>query len=55
MKHQTSTSKRNRGFYPLIIVGLWCLVFGLSMLFSQGRANAVQITLAWDESNGAAG
>jgi hypothetical protein len=55
MKHQTSTSTKNRVFYPLIIIGLWCLVFGLSMLFPHGRANAVQITLAWDASNGAAG
>ncbi len=55
MKHQRSTYQRSRGFYPLIIIGLWCLVLGLSMLISQGQANAAQVTLAWDESNEAAG
>jgi hypothetical protein len=55
MKHQTSSSKRNRVSPLIIIIGLWCLVFGLSMLFSQGRAHAAQITLAWDVSDGAAG
>jgi fibronectin type 3 domain-containing protein len=55
VEHQRSTSKKNRVFYPLIIIGLWCLVFGLSILFSQGRADAAQITLAWDVSDGAAG
>jgi hypothetical protein len=55
VEHQRSTSKKNRVFYPLIIIGLWCLVFGLSMLFSQGRADAAQINLAWDVSDGAAG
>jgi hypothetical protein len=38
-----------------MVIGLCCLVFGLSMTFSQGRAYAVQVTLAWDESSGAAG
>ena len=55
MKHQTSTSTKNRVFYPLIIIGLCCLVFGLCMLFPQGSANAAQVTLAWDQSTGAAG
>ena len=55
MEHQRSTSKRNRVFYPLIIIGLSCLVFGLSMIIFQERASAVQINLAWDESDGAAG
>jgi hypothetical protein len=54
MRHQTFF-KGNRGFYPLIIIGLWCLVFGLSMPFAQGRADAAQINLAWDVSDGAAG
>jgi hypothetical protein len=55
VEYQRFTSKKNRVFYPLIIIGLWCLVFGLSMLFPQGRADAAQITLAWDVSDGAAG
>jgi hypothetical protein len=55
MKHQRSIYQRNRGFYPLIIIGVWCLVLGLSMLISQEQANAAQATLAWDVSKGAAG
>jgi hypothetical protein len=55
MKHQRSTSKRNRFYYPLLVIGLCCLVLGLSMIFFQERASAAQIALAWDESDGAAG
>jgi hypothetical protein len=55
MEHQRSTSTRNRIFCPLVIIGLLCLVLGLSMSFFQESANAAQITLAWDESDAAAG
>jgi hypothetical protein len=53
--HRTPTSNKNSVLHLFIIIGLWCLVFGLFMPFSQGRAYAVQVTLAWDESGGAAG
>lgn len=55
MKHPVPTSQKNRGFCTLIIIGLCCLVFGLCMFFSPGRANAAQVTLAWDVPDGAAG
>jgi hypothetical protein len=55
VKYHKYTSRRNRGFYSLIIIGLWCLVFGLSMFFFQGRAGAASVSLAWDASDGAVG
>ena len=51
---QTFSFKKNRGRNPFVI-GLWCLILGLSMPFSQGRATAAQVTLAWDVSYGASG
>ena len=38
-----------------IIVGMWCIVFVVSILFVPVETQAAQVTLAWDVSNGAVG
>jgi hypothetical protein len=49
-----STQKGN-SIFSLFILGI-CLFFLIgAVLLLQNTANATQITLAWDESNGAAG
>jgi hypothetical protein len=54
-KQNKTHSKKNRGLYPFLFIGFWCLVFGISFLFSQGIVYAAPITLAWDSSSGAVG
>jgi hypothetical protein len=54
MRYQSS-SKIHKGLYPLLMVGILFLILGSSILFAPENVYATQITLAWDQSDGATG
>ena len=54
MKYKIS-SRRKRGFFLLLLIGLWCLIFGPLLISFPGSAYAAKVTLAWDKSDGATG
>jgi hypothetical protein len=54
-KRHSISSKKNRSICQFLIIGFWCLIFGLVVLSFPWSTHAAQVTLAWDKSSGAVG